>query len=457
VSIEAAPAHESPEVGSTDDLEAYFHSGAKPRANWTVGVEYETPAVSAATGEALPYDGARPSIRDVLEQLASDGESAPVYEQGHIIALRAATSASITLEPGGQIEMSGKQCATIHEAQEELSSHLRRLSVAAQSLGVRFLGLGITPITPLGRAPWMPKRRYRIMRDIMTRTGQLGQRMMVQTATVQGNFDYGSEDDAKRKFRVSMALSPVLVALSANSAVCDGRLMGHKSFRAHIWTDTDRDRCGLLPFAFDTDAIFRAYAEYALDVPMYFVARDDRLLPCSGMTFRSFMQNGFDGYRATIADWSTHLTTLFPEARLKTYIEVRAADGQPEDRILAIPALLKGILYDDDCTDAVWDVLAKLSLAERMDGQASAAKLGLEGSIGRHDFLTIVREVIAIAVEGLRRQAQLSTEGSDETRYLDALLRDVASGTTPADQVIARWNSGGPKALLDHASYQPRR
>lgn len=453
MSTEAASPELSPEVRTLDDLESYFHAGTKPATEWKVGVEYETPAVDSASGEALPYDEAHPCIRDVLEDLATTSRWEPVTEGGHLIALKSPTGASITLEPGGQVEMSGKQCVSIHEADEELSHHLDGLRHIAAARGIAFLGLGISPITPLERCPWMPKRRYRIMRAIMEKTGRLGHRMMQQTATVQANFDYESEQDARAKLRVSMALSPILVAISANSPICDGRATGFKSYRAHIWTDTDADRCGILAFAFDTEAIFRAYAEYALDVPMYFISRGGQLIPAEGTTFRAYVAGGLHGHRATQADWSTHLTTLFPEARLKTYIEVRAADGQPQNRILAIPAMLKGILYDRDCTGAAWDLVAKWSIDERLAALAAATKNGLDARIGRVGIVDLAREILAIAEEGLRRQGRLDDTGKDETGFLAALRDDVAAGVTPADRALDAWRTGAG-ALLRQTAYR---
>lgn len=451
MSTEAKSPELSPEIRGLDDLEAYFHTGSKPRNAWRVGVEYETPVVSAETGDALPYEGSGACIRAVLEAMAVDGWS-PVHESDRVIALRKG-DASITLEPGGQVEMSGRQCETMHDAHDEFVDHCARLASVSRHLGVAFLGLGATPLTLLEKLPWMPKQRYRIMREIMQSTGSMGHRMMQQTATVQGNFDYESEEDARRKLRVSLALSPVLVAISANSPVLDGKETGFKSFRAHVWTDTDPRRCGLLPFAFETQGIFRAYAEYALDVPMYFVAREGQLLPPEGMTFRDYLAKGLANHRATLADWATHLTTLFPESRLKTYVEIRSADGQPQDRVIAIPALLKGILYENDCLDAIWDLLGRWTLSERIEAAAAAAKNGLAARVGRHSMQNYARDVVAIAAEGLRRQHRLDSQGQDETRYLSRLEADVARGLSPADQALQVWRNS-PKSFVSFASYR---
>lgn len=451
MSTEAKSPELSPEIRGLDDLEAYFHTGSKPRTAWRVGVEYETPAVDTGTGDAVPYEASGACIRAILEEMAVDGWS-PIHESGRVIALRKG-DASVTLEPGGQVEMSGRQCVSMHEANDEFEDHCARLASVSKALNVAFLGLGATPMTPLEKLPWMPKRRYRIMREIMTSTGKLGHRMMQQTATVQGNFDYDSEEDAQRKLRVSLALSPVLVAISANSPVIDGKDSGFKSFRAHVWTDTDPNRCGLLPFAFETRSLFRAYAEYALDVPMYFVAREGQLLPTHGMSFRDYLAKGLANHRATLADWATHLTTLFPESRLKTYVEVRSADGQPQDRVIAIPALMKGILYENDCLDAVWDLLGRWTLSERIDSAAAAAKDGLAARVGRHSVQSYASDVVAIAAEGLRRQGRLDAQGQDETRHLARLEADVKAGICPADGALRAWRNG-PKSLVSYASYR---
>jgi glutamate--cysteine ligase len=288
----------------------------------------------------------------------------------------------------------------------------------------------------------------------METTGRLGHRMMQQTATVQANFDYASEADARQKLRVSMALSPVLIAIAANSPIIDGKDSGFKSFRAHIWSDTDPARCGLLPFVFDTEGLFHAYADYALEVPMYFVVRGGRMLPSSGMTFRQFLRHGLEGERATLADWATHLTTLFPESRLKTYVEVRSADGQPQNRVMAIPALLKGLLYSSEALDATWSLLRPWSVTDRREATESAAKEGLSATVRRHKLLDYARDVLAIAAEGLKVQGLRDAAGNDESVYLAELTRDLENGVAPADRTLAAWRGawGGDLHKLAAAS-----
>jgi glutamate--cysteine ligase len=433
----------SPEISSIDQLEATFHSGAKPRSDWKIGVEYEKPVVRRDTGEAVPYEGPG-GIGALLTGLKEGGDWEGVYEEGNLIALGNGR-ASVTLEPGGQLELSGETCDSLHCAQEELERHVDEILSVGEDLGLAFLGLGITPKTPLEALPWMPKERYRIMRGVMQRTGKLGHRMMQQTTTVQANFDYADERDARDKFRIAMAMSPVLVAMSANSPVVDGQLSRFKSYRAHIWTDTDPDRCGVLPFAFDTDSIFRAYTEYALDVPMYFVARGDRLMDSGGRTFRNFVDHGLDGEVATIEDWATHLTTLFPEARMKTYIEVRAADCQSPELMLGTPALMKGLFYEPDCLAAAWDVIGPWGLDERRELLAEAARNGMAARGPKHPIRDYSRELVKIAHEGLRRQAKTDPGGQDETVYLDPLAAQV--------EAKGPWN-GQIAPLIEHSAYR---
>jgi len=444
----------SPEIRSLTDLEHYFHAGGKERSEAKIGVEYEKPVVTK-TGEAVPYEGPN-GIGALLSSLRERYPWEPVFEDGKLIALRD-DSASITLEPGGQFEMSGRQCDSLHCAYEELQTHVEQIVTAGEPLGLKFLGLGITPATPIARMPWMPKQRYRIMREIMSRTGRLGHRMMQQTATVQCNVDYVDEPDAARKFRVSMGMSPLLVAASANSPIVDGQVSGYKSFRAAIWRDTDPARCGVLPFAFDTESVFGAYAQWALDVPMYFIWRDGRFVSSGGMTFRTFQKTGLGGHRATLADWATHLTTLFPEARLKTYIEVRAADSQPVELMLGTPALMKGILYDNDCLQAAWDVISSWTIQERLTLGEDAAREGLSARVRRHAVREYLREIVAIAREGLRRQAKRNASGADESIYLEPLARDVEAGQSPADRILAAWRgewAGDMSKLTSALSYR---
>ncbi len=449
-------AETSPLITGIDDLEATFHAGAKPRDAWRIGVEYEKPVVDARSGEAVPYEGDR-GIGRVLQSLVERfPQWKPVHEGPNIIALEDGLS-SITLEPGGQLEMSGQQCDSLHCANEELRRHVREILEVGDALGIRFLGLGIVPKTPLERIGWMPKQRYRIMREIMGRSGRLGRRMMAQTATVQCNFDYADEKDALSKMRVSLALGPMLVAISANSPIVDGAPTGYQSFRAHIWTDTDRDRCGSLPFVFQTDSLFRAYTEYALDVPMYFVWRQGGYKEVGGITFRRFLHSGYDGERATLADWTLHLTTLFPEVRLKTYIEVRSADSQGVDLMLGTPALMKGIFYSEDSLAAAWDVVKSWSPSTLPGLHDAAAREGLAAKVGRLTLGDYAREIVDIAHAGLAQQRKRGPDGQDETTYLELLAENVRASRNPALSIIERWEGEWNRnvdALIAASSYR---
>lgn len=417
------------------DLVAFFEHACKPRADWRIGTEYEKVAVWAANGQAVPFTG---GIEEVLRRIAERYEWEPILEDGRIVALHGA-KASITLEPGGQLELSGAVCTTVHEAQREFAEHVQQIVTVGGELGIVFLGLGMQPFSRLDEIEWVPKRRYRIMAPYMLRVGSLGQRMMKQTATVQVNMDYASERDAMMKLRVGMGLAPLLTAIFANSPISDGDLNGYRSFRGHIWTDTDPARCGLLPFVFRDSCGFTDYVDYALDVPMYFIVRDERWIDMTALTFRRFWQEGFAGERATLADWNAHLTTLFPETRMKGYIEVRSIDSQHPDLMLAVPALIKGIFYDEDCLWAAWDMVKPWRWEERLDLYDASHRHALAARIRNARIRDLARELIQIAETGLGRQRQLDTRGQSEAVYLERVRELVGRGRCPADLLVEKW------------------
>ncbi|MBF6558692.1 MAG: glutamate--cysteine ligase [Candidatus Binataceae bacterium] len=423
-----------------EELIRYFESGAKPRDKWRIGTEYEKVAVSVPSGTALPFSGPG-GVEEIMRRLIDRYGYQPDDEHGRIIALRG-ERAPITIEPGGQIELSGEQCDNVHCALREFSAHAQQLIEIGHQIGAAVLGLGIQPLSRIDEIELLPKARYHIMYPYMARKGRLGQRMMKQTAGVQANLDYADEADAMRKLRLSMGIVPLLYAVFANSPISDGSLNGYQSFRGHIWTDTDRDRCGVPPFVFGDSAGFEDYAEYALDVPMYFLMRDHRYLNLtagSGITFRQFMEQGWNGHRATLDDWANHLTTLFIEVRLKKYVEVRTADSQSPALMLALPALLKGVLYDDDCLLAAWDLVKRWSYEERVQLTADAHKMGLEARAGRATFKDLGLELLNIAATGLTRQRALNERGEDESIYLLRLIDLVRSGHSPASLLVAHW------------------
>jgi glutamate--cysteine ligase len=423
-----------------EDLIRYFESGAKPRSEWRIGTEYEKIAVSARDGRALPFSGhggVEHLLRILVERFGYKAEE----EHRRVIALKGAR-ASITIEPGGQIELSGEQCETIHCAHREFTEHIAQLIEIGHEHQVAILGLGMQPVSRLDQIELLPKDRYRIMFPYMARKGRLGQRMMKQTAGVQANFDYSDEADAMRKLRLSMGLVPLVYAIFANSPVSDGALNGYQSFRGHIWTDTDADRSGMLKFVFDEHAGFEDYADYALDVPMYFLIRDHRYIDLTqppGLTFRQYMERGFDKEHATIEDWGHHLTTIFTEVRLKQYIEARCADSQPPALMLALPALFKGVMYDDDCLGAAWDLVKRWSYEERLKLNDMSHKTGLEARAGRVRLGELATELLEIAATGLRRQRALNSRGEDESIYLQRMQDLIRGGHTSASQTIELW------------------
>jgi glutamate--cysteine ligase len=424
-------------IEKSTELEAYFHDAGKPFDRWRVGTEYEKVGIDRNTGQAIPYYGKR-GVEHILRELIERFSWEPEEQDGHIIALTR-DKAQITLEPGGQIELSGEPCDNIHCTYAEFTQHIRELLEVTEPLGIIFLGLGMQPVSRLDQIEWVPKQRYRIMAPYMLKVGKLGQRMMKQTATVQANIDYGDEKDAMAKFRTGMGLAPILIAMFANSPICEGQLNGYRSFREHIWTDTDRNRSGLLKFAFLPEVSFAHYVEYALDVPMYFIVRNKHYIDMTGLTFRQFLQYGHNGERATIEDWGDHLTTLFPETRIKRYIEIRSVDSQPPDLMPALSALIKGAFYDSDCLQAAWDLVKGWSWDERMQAYLDSHVDALAARVRRYSLLDLARELLAIAWEGLRRQNQVNDVGDDETIYLKPLKNLLDVGKCPADILLEKW------------------
>jgi glutamate--cysteine ligase len=449
---EATPA---PEVERREQLIEAFAAAAKPRAQWRVGTEYEKVAVRRADGRAAPFSGAR-GIETVLRRLAHDYGWQPIEERGRVVALRG-HKAAVTLEPGGQLELSGELCDSVHCAQAEFAEHIDQIVTVGTDLDLAFLGLGMQPVSRVETFERVPKQRYGIMWPYMAKVGTLGQRMMTQTATVQVNLDYESEADAMLKMRVGMGTTSLLTAMFANSPLSDGDLNGFASFRAQIWTDTDPQRCGLLPFVFRPTAGFEDYVDYALDVPMYFIVRGSEWIDMTALTFRRFWSEGYAGHRATMADWSAHLTTLFPEVRLKGYIELRGADSQAPELMLAVPALAKGIFYEADCLQAAWDLVKSWTWEERLALSRAVPRQALQARIRRLPLAEIARELVAIAAEGLRRQGVRNAHGDDESVYLERLEEMVKRGRCPADAIIEKWIGAWDRdisRLIEGSSYR---
>ena len=356
----------SARIESKTELVEYLDAGSKPRADWRIGTEHEKFGFTTADLRPLPYEG-KASIRAMLEGLRDTFGWESIIEGGHLIGLKK-DGASVSLEPGGQFELSGAPLETIHQTCNEVGSHLAEVRQIAQPLGIAFLGTGASPLWSLAETPVMPKGRYRIMTEYMDKVGRLGRQMMFRTCTVQTNLDFGSEADMVKKFRVSLALQPLGTALFANSPFLDGRPNGFLSYRSQIWTDTDPDRTGMLPFVFDQGFGFEQYVDYALDVPMYFVRRQGKYLDASGLSFRDFMAGKLPilpGELPAMGDFEDHLSTIFPEVRLKRFLEMRGSDAGPWSRLCAFSAFWTGLLYCDQCLDAAWDLVKDWTDAER--------------------------------------------------------------------------------------------
>ena len=424
-------------------LADYLASGCKPKDDWRIGTEHEKFGYCRDTLRPLPYDGPR-SIRAMLEGLRDRFGWEPVEEGGNIIGLTQ-NGANVSLEPGGQLELSGAPLENIHQTCDEVNEHLREVKAVADAIGASFIGLGAAPIWRHQDMPMMPKGRYALMTPYMDRVGTHGTQMMYRTCTVQVNLDFASEPDMVQKLRVALALQPVATALFANSPFFEGRPNGHKSWRSRIWRDLDPARTGMLPFVFEPGFGFEQYVDYALDVPMYFVYRDGRYIDALGQSFRDFLDGrlpALPGEIPTLSDWADHLTTIFPEARIKKYIEMRGADGGPWRRLCALPALWVGLVYDQTALDAAWDLCKHWNTETREALRVAASVEGLQARVGEIRLHDIAREAVAIAEAGLKARAKPGAGGllPDETHFLNALKETVETGRTPADELLARYH-----------------
>ena len=435
--MSAPPKAEGAPITDKEQLVEWFVSGSKPREDWRIGTEHEKFVFTRKDLKSVPYEG-KASIRAVLEGLAERFGWTPVEEAGLPIALTK-NGCSVTLEPGGQLELSGAPLHNLHETCAEVNGHLAEVKEICDPLGVGMLGLGFAPTWTREEVPWMPKGRYAIMRRYMPTKGNLGLDMMLRTCTVQTNLDYLDEADMVRKFRVSLALQPVATALFANSPLTEGKPNGFKSYRSHVWTDTDPDRCGILPFVFEEGFGFERWVDYLLDVPMYFVYRDGKYLDAAGLSFRDFMQGRLQilpGELPRMSDWADHVTTVFPEVRLKKYLEMRGADGGPWRRLCALPALWVGLLYDDSALDAAEALISDWTAEDHAHLRAEVPRQALHTPFRGKPLNDLAGEVLAIASEGLKNRRQLNGEGMDERIFLEVLREIVASGRSPADVLL---------------------
>ncbi len=423
----------------------YLASGCKPPEDWRIGTEHEKFAYHRNDLSYLSYEGDS-GVRALLDGLTRFGWER-VLEKGNVIALTKPDGSAISLEPAGQLELSGAPVETIHQTCSEVHEHLRQAKQVAAELGIVFVGLGYRPEEQSTEIPWMPKGRYKIMRDYMPKRGSLGLDMMQNTCTVQVNLDFESEKSMIRMFRIGLALQPIATALWANSPFRNGRPNGFLSFRSHIWTDTDPDRCGTLPFVFEEGFGFERYVDYILDVPMYFVYRDGNYIDVSGQSFRDFMTGklpGLSGEYPTKKDWEDHLTTAFPEVRLKRFIEMRGADGGPWASLCALPAFWVGLLYDEEACNRASDLIADWTQDEHEYLRREVPRQALATPFRDGTVQDLALEALDISHGGLRRRERLDGLGRDETHYLRPLCQIAESGLTPAEEMLAayerRWD-----------------
>jgi glutamate--cysteine ligase len=426
-----------------EQMAEYLEAGCKPPEDWRIGTEHEKFGYCKDTLMPLPYDGPR-SIRAMLEGLRDRHGWAEVTEGGNLIGL-VKDGANVSLEPGGQLELSGAPLETIHQTCDEVNQHLAEVKDIADEIGAGFIGLGAAPVWSHDDMPLMPKGRYKLMDGYMQKVGTAGTTMMRRTCTVQVNLDFSSEVDMVQKMRVSLALQPVATALFANSPFFEGQPNGHKSWRSRVWRHLDDARTGMLPFVFDEGFGFEAWVQYVLDVPMYFVYRDGQYINALGMSFRDFLKGelpALPGETPTLSDWADHLTTVFPEARVKKFIEMRGADGGPWRRLCALPAFWVGLMYDQTALDAAWDLVKGWDAETREALRVAASVDGLQAQVNGLSMHDLAREAVAMSEAGLKARARPGAGGMvpDETHFLNALKESVESGKVPADELLDDYN-----------------
>ncbi|KZB73333.1 MULTISPECIES: glutamate--cysteine ligase [Thalassospira] len=452
----SASTGDSPVIESRRQLVEWFESGSTPKKDWAIGTEHEKFAYTRDDLRPIPYEGER-SVKTLLTALAEHYDWEPIVENGNVIALTK-DKCSVSLEPGGQIELSGAPLKNIHQTCGEVHTHLHEVREICDGIGIDMLGVGHNPKWKRDDIPWMPKGRYGIMKNYMPKVGNLGLDMMLRTSTIQVNLDFSSEADMVKKFKTSLALQPVATALFAASPFVDGKPSGFLSARSNVWTDTDPDRCGMLPFVFEDGFGFERYVDYMLDVPMYFVYRDGKYIDAAGKSFRDFMDGKLDvlpGERPTMNDWSDHMTTAFPEVRLKKFLEMRGADGGPWKRICALPALWVGLLYDDAALDAAWDLVKDLSVAERETLRNEVPRTALATPFKNGTVQDLSKEVLAIARQGLQNRGRMDGYGDDESHFLDSLDDVAESGRTLAEEFLDKyeteWNGSVDPLFKEYA------
>ena len=437
-------------IESYGQLAEYLRAGCKPIKDWKIGTEHEKFGFVNDNFLPLPYDG-QCSIKAMLKGLRDKYHWSEILEENNIIGLTK-DGANVSLEPGGQLELSGAPLDSIHETCDEVNQHLKEVKSIADDLGASFFGLGAAPEWSHEDMPMMPKGRYKLMTDYMGRVGTHGTQMMYRTCTVQVNLDFSSEQDMIKKMRVGLALQPIATALFANSPFFEGKLVNHKSWRSRIWRDLDEDRTGMLPFVFEEGFGFEAWTEYVLDVPMYFVYRDGKYIDALGQSFRDFLNGklpALPGERPKISDWADHLTTVFPEARVKQFIEMRGADGGPWRKLCALPAFWVGLMYDQNSLDSAWDICKNWDANTREEMRVAASEEGIAANTNGISLLDLARELIDISRAGLKNRARPGNGGlvPDECHFLNAIEEVIETGKSPACELIDKYNNEWQKDL----------
>ena len=446
-----------PITGRAQLVEYFAHAG-KPNAEWRIGCEHEKFAYRLATLKSVSYDEPN-GLRDFLVRMGDFGWK-PVMEGDHIIGLSRG-AAAISMEPGGQIELAGAPLKTLHETSSENDQHLSEVNEIGEAMDIGFLGMGFHPTARREDIAWVPKERYRIMRGYMPKRGKLGHDMMLRTCTVQVNLDFADEADMVKKFRTSLALQPIATALFASSPFTEGKPNGFNSYRMHVWTDTDPDRCGAPEFVYQDGFGYERYTDYALDVPMYFIYRNGKYIDCAGQSFRDFLDGKLPALPKqlpTLGDWANHLTTLFPDVRLKKILEMRGADAGDAEMLLALPAFWVGLLYDTSACDAAWDLAKNWSAEQRAKLRSDVARLGFKAEIGGRKVVDIAHQLLTIAQQGLRRRMHRLHGGADETRYLDILFNLTDSKQNRADQLLMQmqhFNDFSMQSVFDAGRLLP--
>jgi len=441
------------EIESKEDLIKPFQDGEKNYSDFKIGTEHEKFAFHLNTLKPVSFSE-KNGIENLLKALKKYGWDS-ILEGENTIGLSRNNSlggGTVTLEPAGQLELSGAPLNNVHQTYLELEEHKNQINKEGLKLGIGFLGAGLTPDWSFDEMPIMPKKRYQIMKNYMPKKGNLGLDMMFRSTTIQVNLDYSSEEDMIKKFRVSLALQPIATALFANSPFLDGALTGYKSYRSHIWTDTDPDRTGMLPFVFDGEMSYEKYVDYALKVPMYFIYRDGSYIDLSGCSFEDFLNGKLDelpGEKPNLIDWENHLTTIFPEVRLKSFLEMRGADGGGFETVCALSAFWVGLLYDSISLNSSWDIVKNININELQEVRIDVAKNGLNSIVGDINIGKIAIEILKISSEGLKRRNILNSNGDNEAIFLDPLENILSSGKSASDNLIQKFSNNWDKNLVN--------